>query len=304
MKFALITDTGIVSSYICQNNKVYLLESGEPYYRLPHISNECMMGFWNYPVLFDGYFINLREGILPEEELDVIFASIEVDSRNLDIIKNAYPKAKIFGSIKELEQQRNPVRQYVIDNTDAFIEPFLTYNFLSDLGYNLSNTNIVKILQPINIEYLRSKYITQKQNKLFNYENHWHSGRGGHNHTFLNLIDNIEIIQQKPAPNDWQEFIQSWNECQYMLNLDPMCSVGQQATQCAALGIIMLGGLNDAHNILFPEFATMDVNRLKQSFDKCRCDQSYSQDVVAYSQEMLKNHYSFEVVKKQIKELV
>ena len=129
MKFALITDTGSVSSYICQNGKVYLLESGEPYYRLPHISNECMMGFWNYPVLFDGYFINLRESILPDEDLDVIFASIEVDSRNLDIIKNAYPKAKIFGSIKELEQQKNPVRQYVIDNTDAFIEPFLTYNF-------------------------------------------------------------------------------------------------------------------------------------------------------------------------------
>ena len=173
MKFALITDTGIVSSYICQNNKVYLLESGDPYYRVGHLSNECMMGFWNYPMLFDGYFINLRDGILPDEELDVILASIEVNPRNLDIIKNAYPKAKIFGSIKELERQINPVRQYVIDNTDAFIEPFLTYNFLSDLGYNLSNTNIVKILQPIDIEYLQSRYTTQKQNKLFNYENHW-----------------------------------------------------------------------------------------------------------------------------------
>ena len=159
-------------------------------------------------------------------------------------------------------------------------------------------------MQPINIEYLQSRYTTQKQNKLFNYENHWHAGRGGHNHKFLNLATNIEVIQQTPAPNDWQEFIQSWNKCQYMLNLDPMCSIGQQATQCAALGVIMLGGLNDAHNILFPEFATTDVAELGCRLNSLQTDKMYVLDTINYSAEMLKKHYSFEVVKKQIEELI
>lgn len=300
MNFALVIDSGGVDSYISKEGSVYLLSNGKPYYRKPHISNECLMGFWNYPVLFDGYLINLKDGILPDIELDVIFAALERDTKNLDMLREEYPNARIYGSIKEFEQQKNNIRQYMIDNTDGFIDPLLTHDFLGTLGYDISNIKSVKIPQPINIEYFREHYLVDKLPAIFNYENHWQPGRGGYNHKFLQHISGVNVIQQSTAENWLGDFVDSFKQAQYQLNLDPMMSIGQQATQCAALGIIMIGGCNDANYVLFPEFAGVDIPKLLHNYKKATEDEQYRNDVINYALDAVQKYYSFESVKRKI----
>ena len=48
MKFAMACDSCGVESYYVKNQKVFTFDN-EPYYRHHHLSNECLMGVWNYP---------------------------------------------------------------------------------------------------------------------------------------------------------------------------------------------------------------------------------------------------------------
>ncbi len=264
MNFALICDSSNISSYICDEGKVYYLNSNKPYYRSHHISNECLMGFWNYPILFDGYFINIKEQLLPDIKFDIIFAAIEKNTKNLDIIREKYPKAKIYGTLKELDGIDFNVRRYLINNTEGFVEPYLSWNYIP---------NAIKIPQPINVDYLKNNYfISDKKEWLFDYSNYWAAHRIGKNKEFFNMMtDKYHIKTYKTYSdniNQWVDFILSWNNIQFQINTDPTTNYGQQAIQCAALGVIVMGGLNDSHKILFPTLATNDLGELKIKLSK------------------------------------
>jgi len=298
MKFALACDSSKVDSYFCKDNKVYLY-NGQPYYRMHHISNECLMGFWNYPMLFDGYFINLRDGEFPEEDFDIIFAAIESNINNLNILKSLYPNALILGTQKEPSVPKN-IRNYLIDNTEGFVSPYLTFDYFKEYGY-ITPTKIYTIPQPVNIDYLRSNFLEDKNDTVFNYENYWAGGRYNINNDYIRSL-NLNVLDGRS--DIWEQFIRMWNKSKYLINLDTSLNFGQQATQCATLGTIMLGGNNDANKVLYPELATCDLNDLSIKFNKLKNDQEYYNFIINYAFEKVNKIYSFNAIKKQIQNIL
>ena len=62
MKFALIVDKCKVQSYVVRNSKAYELKNDKKPYSFHHsVGNECFIGFWGYPFVFGGHFINWSE---------------------------------------------------------------------------------------------------------------------------------------------------------------------------------------------------------------------------------------------------
>ena len=175
MKFALACDSSSVRSYYTKDGNVFTLDS-KPYPRVHHIKSECMMGFWNYPALFDGYFINLEQENYPNEDFDLIFAAIEGNINYLDTLAKLYPNAKIVGTIKEAIKNKE-VRNELIKRTDSFVIPYLTFDFFNEYGYDTPKT-FYRIPQPVNIEYLQKHFSVNKQEYIFDYSNTW---VGGHN---------------------------------------------------------------------------------------------------------------------------
>ena len=101
---------GDMKSYYIKDNKGYDF-NGNPFEFNVSIDNDFYISMWNYPKLYDGYFINWVEwgDDLPDLELDLIFLSIEKFLANrsynnylVDKIRKKYPNAKIAGWIKEL----------------------------------------------------------------------------------------------------------------------------------------------------------------------------------------------------------
>ena len=98
---------GGMKSYYIKDKKGYDFND-IPYDFNVSIGNEFYISIWNYPSLYDGYFINWAEwgDDLPDLELDLIFLSIEKMLSNpkysVDVIRKKYPNAKIVGLIKEL----------------------------------------------------------------------------------------------------------------------------------------------------------------------------------------------------------
>ena len=298
MKFALACDSSNVRSYYAKEGKVYTFD-GTPYNRVHHIKNECLMGFWNYPVLFDGYFINLNEEEYPFEDFDIIFAAIEGNLEYLDVLKKLYPKAKIIGTIKEASK-RADIRNELIRHTEGFAIPYLTFDYFKEYGYDTPK-NIYRIPQPVNIEYLQKHFDVAKHKHIFDYSNTWAGGRKGPNQQ---LLSRLGYQVKQGSHSNWHEFVDMWKGSKYMLNLDPTNNFGQQATQCAALGTVMLGGLNDSHKVLYPELATCNIDKLVELFNRLETDTTYYKETVTYATEKLQEVYSFDVVRKQIKTLL
>lgn len=299
MKFALICDSSGVNSYYCKSGLVYDLKTNKPYYRNHHIKNECMMGFWNYPALFDGHFINMNDMSLPDMEFDCIFAAIEKDARNLDKIRIKYPKSKIFGTIKERNANRE-LRNYVIKSSDGFVVPYLHYDFIKEQDLHNSG-HIYKIPQPVNIDYLHQHFMCRKSDAIFDYGNYWATGRSGKNAEFLRSV-NFKSIHA--TSEQWDLFVNEWNSCRYLANLDPTHNFGQQATQCAALGVVVLGGQNDSHKILYPKLATQNIEELLRLFKELRTNYEFYSEIGHYAYDKVNELYSFDKVRSQIENLM
>ena len=78
MKVALITDKSGMEPYYSKSGRIYRLDNDKPYIHEQSLGNECIMGFWNIPVLFDGWFLNsnyINPKNLPDIDLDLIFLS-------------------------------------------------------------------------------------------------------------------------------------------------------------------------------------------------------------------------------------
>ncbi len=76
------------------------------------------------------------------------------------------------------------------------------------------------------------------------------------------------------------------------------------AVQCAALGIINIGGFQDSHELLFSDTATNDWRRLEEVFQKINSDSNYRNSIVIEAFDKAMNHYSHEAVKKRFLEVI
>jgi hypothetical protein len=254
-------------------------------------------------VLFEGgMFINIRNTALPDEKFDLIFAAIETDITYLHRILDKYPGAKVYGLFKEATG--NPqVRAELIGLTRGYIQPYLTYDMV-DTG----RIPLIKIPQPINIDYLRNRFLGKKQMSMFDYSNYWASGRHADNKPFIDKakarVPVLSGITKSTDQNQILDFFNLWKDCCFMVNFDRSYSFGQMATQCAALNTVILGGNNDSHFILFPTCTGMDVDFVYNDFDRMMTDEFYLKDTIQYANYKLQELYSFNAVRQRILELL
>ena len=71
------------------------------------------------------------------------------------------------------------------------------------------------------------------------------------------------------------------------------------AVQCAALGIINVGGVQDSNEILFPSLASNDLNKLEEIFKTIHNNSDKREEVIQTAFNKAKSHYSHDVVKER-----
>ena len=101
-----------------------------------------------------------------------------------------------------------------------------------------------------------------------------------------------------------KEFIELWSPSLYHFNLDPInIHPGGQCIQVASVGSINVGGVNESHEILYPDTATCDLNILEGVMDMYIKDENSRFKAIEYAWEKVNQEFSFKKVKSQIKEL-
>tara|TARA_Y100000356_G_C11232732_1_gene275961 strand:+ start:151 stop:1107 length:957 start_codon:yes stop_codon:yes gene_type:complete len=306
IKFAIVSDNTNQPSYYCQNNKFFEINDDRD------VTHEDLAysGFWNYPALFDGYFINLNQmrrktDTYPDEKFELIFAAIERDVKYLDKLKILYPDAVIVGLYKENWNQDNNIRNYVIEHTDGFVVPYGSFDY-----YEMYNLNRPKrpyvVHHPVNHKLHQKDFKTKKVDKIFNYQNNWGAGRGGNKNIEILEKSGIEIKHKTSGRMPWgglQPFTEDWVECKYMLSTDESLPGGVQSTLCAVHGTIMIGSNSDGQRNLFPELVGTEVEDLTSKIEKLKSSPSYRNKIREYAFNKFLEKYSFTAVKKQIIDL-
>ena len=74
--------------------------------------------------------------------------------------------------------------------------------------------------------------------------------------------------------------------------------------QVAAVGSVNIGGLNEAHYVLFPDVATNDRKILEEKFVEYLNDEVSRFRVMEYAWETLNEVYSYDVVKRQLLDIL
>tara|TARA_R110000824_G_C15068814_1_gene663165 strand:- start:58 stop:999 length:942 start_codon:yes stop_codon:yes gene_type:complete len=299
IKFAIVTDNSNEPSYYCKDDGYFRVDNHEDVTS----TDLPFAAFWTYPALFDGYYINLKNPIYPDIQFDIIFAAIECDIKYLDVLRTLYPNAIIVGMYKEYWNNDSSVRNYVIENTDAYIQPYLTIDDIyRRLGCSEPKKSYV-IPQPINHKLLREKYTTEKRDVIFNYQKKTSRRESTNNELILKQISESELglgIVNYTGIRGLQPFIKGWSDCKYMLSTDEFIFGGVQSVQCAVLDTIMVGGNNDNHRVLFPELVGTNVDFLVSKIKQLKSDSEYRNKVQSYAYETCINTFSYDAVREQI----
>ena len=175
MKFALIVDSCKVNSYLVRDGKAYTLSNPDIPYQFHHsVGNECFIGFWGYPFVFDGCFINWSEwNELPNLDLDVIFVVIEkrIDECKIEYLRKKYPNSIIIGYLKEtwnwnIEWES---RIKIFNECDKVFICVSDINLFPEL-INHCSSEISFLPQPVNVDYLYDNFYSEyKSESIFAY---------------------------------------------------------------------------------------------------------------------------------------
>ena len=309
MKFCLISCASSIANYSVKNGKAYLYGTQKPYSHHHSINNDCFLGFWNFPFLFDGDFINVNKlpNGLPDVDYDVIMYANDSDKNiyTVDHVRNKYPNAKIIFSIKEMSPNIDKFKRS-INKCDVISIPYYHVKNV-DKYKQITDKPIHTIPQPINIDKFRHYFLVEKELKIFSYVHHM-GERRGKTKSFIQHISkkyDIPVVEKVTrGKNQLLDFVNSWKDCMFLFNLDSSYNFGQQATNCASLGTINVGGNNDANHLLYPTLLGDDFDRLESEFNKILNDGVYKQSLVDESYSQLQKTYSFESVRNVIIDLV
>jgi hypothetical protein len=297
MKFAIVTDNSKQQSFYCNSGQFYSLFTNQ---NIGVIDDLYTNAYFSLPLVMDGYYLNLKDDIWPEENFDIILAAVECDHRYLDILKQVYPDAIIIGQMKEIWNHQINIRNYVIENTNGFVVPYSKLNFFKE--YNLQTPRqYFTIPSPVNANYLRDKYYVSKEEKIFDYSNYWASGRASVNNKDILKNSNLETVFYRSENAD--QFIKHWSPCKYMINTDPSKGYGLMSIQCACMDTIMVGGNSDSQRILFPDLIGIDIDDLSNKLKKLTTDKDFYDHTLMYANKMFERYYSFNTVKIAIKDM-
>ena len=343
MKLAYILDVAGVKSFYVKNGEAYTFKDDKPYTFHHSVSPSLFMGGWNYPFLWKGgCYLNLNEfkqneWDLPDYDFDLIMYGNErcgldpdtYDEYRVDILREKYPNAKILGWFKEIEiphrEGRQPER---LKNRIRFFKdcdvvashavpgdtPMKTLDQLKEIESSLGKKIDYYISHPINIEgYYDNFYSDKKDISIFAYLPNPFNRRGD-TYDFCNYLGKKYKLPGRYKPlrlgqefayMSQKEFIELWSPSLFHFNLDPsIVHPGMQCIQVAAVGSINMGGLNEAHNVLFPDVATNDRKILEEKFVEYLNDEVSRFRVMEYAWEKLNEVYTYDLVKKQITDIL
>ena len=256
------------------------------------------------------------------------------DEYSVEKIRKQFPNAVIVGEMKEIppnfnngpevlgpgenayrqkRPERIPNRIRFFNECDYVNVPgvpggtYVNIPYFDDLAKQL-NKKLICTPGPTNVDYMFEHYYSnEKSNSIFVYTPHQHHRRG-QTMEFANYIGKKYKlpVYHKPLYNDKpfdylssHDFIKMWSQHLYHFNIDPMnTQPGQQCKQVANVGSINIGGVNDSHDILFPETATCDCDKLEEVFAKYYEDKNARYNAIEYAWNKLNETFSFDVVRK------
>ena len=307
MKFGMLLDKTKVNSNYFKNGKSFNYFNNDPYIRIHSISNECQLGFWSYPSLFDGKLLNLNEfDKLPDEEFDLIFLNLEsTDTKfSTEEIRNKY-KCKVFGIFKETWDVDLATQRDSFSKCDKIVTGVQHHvNLLSRIYGN----KVFYLPQPVNISYIRNNFYNKnKQNAVFCYLTS--NQRSVYNRSFANYVSqNYNLPFECNDPKNAMiisDFLKYFGKFKYHVNLDTeVFSVGQQVCLCAALGVINFGGNNDATYNLYPETYGLDFSNCEKFLKYCLSSEKNREEYEQIVLDRLSYIYNYDVVKNQILNLI
>jgi len=332
MNFGLITDDTAIKSYYIKDKTSYGYHNNKPYVYHHAFSAECYLAMMNLPFLFDfGCYINWiewQDKDLPDYDLDLIFydnGKIGLEDEHYDNytvakLKEKYPNAKILGWIKEVNvanEKRLKNRVKFLNDCDAIITSGISENFKNIDMFKYLRTVVDKewhfISQPVNINYLFDNfYSDEKDMAIWAYlPNPMY--RRGRTYEFADYLGNkygVEVRKKELNPNQkfdhisQYDFINMWSKCAFHFNIDPSdIHPGNQIMQTAAVGCLNIGGLNEAHSIMYPDTATCDEKILEEKFVEYLNDENKRFEAIQYAWDKLNEIYSFKSVKSQINKI-
>ena len=316
MKFALISQAFVVKSYKVNNGKAYTLD-GQPYSYSHSIGNEFFMGFWNYPFLFDGYYLNMSDLHLINEDLDVIiFANDNIKQVTVSTLRKKFPNACIIASVKEMwtsdgKLMLSDIRKNIFNEADAICTPLSFNNPIQIKFQQLTDKKIHWIPQPVNIDYLQNNYYDNKTLSIFSYQHHLphRTANSKEIATHLGNTFNIPVFEKYTdhrmhGIDQLKIHTEAWSKCLFMVNADPSFNYGQQSTLCAAGGTSNIGGNNDANSFLYPSTNTLDIKKLELEVEKIINNEKYREHIMQLAFKELHKYYSYDAVKQMILNIV
>lgn len=312
MKVALITDKSGMEPYYAIDNKIYRYDNDKPYIHEQSLGNECIMGFWNIPVLFNGWFLNsqyIKPSEFPDIDFDLIFVSHQRANTNIPIsfLRKKYPNAIISSITQETFTSRD-VQFENFKECDIICGCYSDVDRYDDI-MNKIDKQMHWIPEPFNVNYLHDKFYTgEKDLSIFSYRHH-RPQRLGNTESFASYIGskyNIPVVRKwtECVDNQWRDFLNMWSPCAYHFNLDPEPHPGDQAIQCAILGTINIGGNNDSHKILFPETYGNDMNILERRMEQYLTDETAYHHAISYAWNKVNEIYSFDAVRSKILNII
>ena len=337
MNFALMYDCCIQDSFYVKDGMSYAFKDDKPYTHTHSVSPDLHVMGWNYPFLWeDGCFINVKEWVeqgldLPDYDLDVIMYANErvgVDTENLhnysfERIKKKYPNAKIIGWIKEVNPSIHNREVRVANKVEFYKDcDFFAGNGITEMKDLSQYRDLEKkvgreldyITCPININSFYDNFYSDSKDEVIYSYAPFSEHRRSDTYDFAVAMGkkyNLEVITKKLSADkkfDYltqKQFIELWSSASFHFNLDPtVTQPGHQCTQVANVGSINIGGVNESHGILFPETATCDKKILEERFDEYLNDLDKRYQVIENAWETLNDTYSYDIVRKQITNLV
>ena len=198
----------------------------------------------------------------------------------------------------------------VFNQCDKVFTPISDKNLFPELIQNCSK-DISFLPQPVDIDYLYDNFYSEyRDESIFVYNPVHNFSRQGNTFRFAEYISrkyNIPYFSTNTQDKEdqWHEFLKQWTSATFHFNLDPIpVYPGQQAIQCAALGIVQIGGVNDSHHILWPETATCDEKVLEEKFVEYLNDYEKRVTLIQTAFERINKVYSFKAIKNKFEEII
>ena len=337
-KFAWIDDCSAAKSWSVQNDEAITLADGTPFTNPTFSFNSKNGGSflfnWQYPFMFEeGYFLNWWEHIengkeLPDVDFDIIFLSVRknYEECTVDKIRKKYPNAKIAGYIKELWQ---PGQDFFLFDFPRYLQQIeflkqcdavVLYDMEMGVFRHMEEqvgTEFSIVTMPIDVDYFtKSFYKQERELSLFCYLPPNHNRRSiteefsrhiskKYNVKYVDRdVEAYRIQSQSNPVSRLDDFINKWSSCMFHINLDPDCNMpGSQAMQCAALGVINIGGLNCSHRLLWPETSVNDPLILEHRIQDYLNNPHKMLEVIGYANRTVRKYHDTESVLEQIKNI-